>query len=79
GIVKRETQEETDYISHLVLNLPDRLDNFALIPELQSFKFPVEVHFKINFPQRDGFKGMKQETRSSKGKYKDELEDALSS
>ena len=26
GIVKRETQEETDYISHLVLNLPDRLD-----------------------------------------------------
>ncbi|MCT3115746.1 MULTISPECIES: ATP-binding protein [Leuconostoc] len=77
GIVKRETQEETDYISHLVLNLPDRLDNFALIPELQSFKFPVEVHFKINFPQRDGFKGMKQETRSSKGKYKDELEDAL--
>lgn len=79
GIVKRETQEETDYISHLVLNLPDRLDNLALIPELQSFKFPVEVHFKINFPQRDGFKGMKQETRSSKGKYKDELEDALSS
>ena len=77
GIVKRETQEETDYISHLVLNLPDRLDNLALIPELQSFKFPVEVHFKINFPQRDGFKGMKQETRSSKGKYKDELEDAL--
>jgi len=79
GIVKRETQEETDYISHLVLNLPDRLDNLALIPELQSFKFPVEVHFKINFLQRDGFKGMKQETRSSKGKYKDELEDALSS
>ncbi|WP_273715789.1 ATP-binding protein, partial [Leuconostoc mesenteroides] len=79
GIVKRETQEETDYISHLVLNLPDRLDNLALIPELQSFKFPVEVHFKINFPQRDGFNGMKQETRSSKGKYKDELEDALSS
>ncbi|WP_420063142.1 ATP-binding protein [Leuconostoc lactis] len=77
GIVKRETQEETDYISHLVLNLPDRLDNLALIPELQSFKFPVEVHFKINFPQRDGFKGMKRETRSSKGKYKDELEDAL--
>ncbi|GLX33815.1 hypothetical protein Lmede01_17930 [Leuconostoc mesenteroides subsp. dextranicum] len=77
GIVKRETEEETDYISHLVLNLPDRLDNLALIPELQSFKFPVEVHFKINFPQRDGFKGMKQETRSSKGKYKDELEDAL--
>ncbi|MGO2539355.1 MAG: ATP-binding protein, partial [Leuconostoc mesenteroides] len=77
GIVKRETKETTDYMSHLVLNLPDRLDNLALIPEIQSFKFPVEVHIKVNFPQRDGFKGMKQETRSSKGKYKDELRDAL--
>ncbi|MDI6499007.1 conjugal transfer protein, partial [Leuconostoc suionicum] len=62
GIVKRETKETTDYMSHLVLNLPDRLDNLALIPEIQSFKFPVEVHIKVNFPQRDGFKGMKQET-----------------
>ncbi|WP_349515111.1 hypothetical protein [Leuconostoc suionicum] len=44
---------------------------------MQSFKFPVEVHFKINFPQRKGFNVMKQETRSSKGKYKDEQEDAL--
>ncbi len=77
GIVKRETKETTDYMSHLVLNLPDRLDQLALIPEIQSFKFPVEVHIKVNFPQRDGFKGMKQETRSSKGKYKDELRDAL--
>lgn len=77
GIVKRETKTETDYISHLVLNLPDRLDDLALIPEIQSFKFPVEIHIKVNFPQRDGFKGMKQKTRSSKGKYKDELRDAL--
>lgn len=77
GIIKRETKETTDYMSHLVLNLPDRLDNLALIPEIQSFKFSVEVHIKVNFPQRDGFKGMKQETRSSKGKYKDELRDAL--
>ena len=77
GIVKRETKETTDYISHLVLNLPDRLNNLALIPEIQSFKFSVEVHIKVNFPQRDGFKGMKQVTRSSKGKYRDELRAAL--
>lgn len=43
GIVRRETKETTDYMSHLVLNLPDRLDHLALIPEIQSFKFPVEV------------------------------------
>lgn len=31
GIVKRETKELVDYFSHLVLNLPDRLDNLDLI------------------------------------------------
>lgn len=77
GVVKRETKESVDYFSHLVLNLPDRLDNLDLITELQSFKFPVEVHFKIHFPNRSGFKGIKSKTKSAKGRYKEELRDAL--
>lgn len=44
---------------------------------LQSFKFPVEVHFKIHFPNRSGFKGIKSKTKSAKGRYKEELRDAL--
>lgn len=79
GIVKRETKDKTDYFSHLVLNLPDRLDSLDLIPELQSFKFPVEVNFKLHFPNRDGFKSIKQKTKSAKGRYKEELRDALTS
>ena len=79
GIVKRETKDKTDYFSHLVLNLPDRLDSLDLIPDLQSFKFPVEVNFKLHFPNRDGFKSIKQKTKSAKGRYKEELRDALTS
>ncbi|GAK31935.1 ATP-dependent protease [Weissella oryzae SG25] len=76
GVLKRDNGEEIDYISHLVLNLPDDFSYLELVPVIQSFKFPVEVHFKVNFPAKTGIRGMKQNAQSEKGKYRDELDDA---
>ncbi|QIL49921.1 conjugal transfer protein [Weissella coleopterorum] len=76
GIIQRDNGEEVDYVANLVINLPDNLELLELIPEIQSFKFPVEVHFKINYPKRDGVFGINTSAKQSKGKYKDELVDA---
>ncbi|MCK8605648.1 ATP-binding protein [Leuconostoc citreum] len=77
GYVKRITRDKTDYFTHLVLNMPDNLSGLDLIPELQSFKFPNEVHFKLHYPQRDGFRGIRQKTKGAKARYRDEMRDAL--
>ncbi|GAK30778.1 conjugal transfer protein [Weissella oryzae SG25] len=76
GVLKRDNGDEVDYMSHLVLNLPDELSYLELVPIIQSFKFPVEVHFKINFPKKNGLTGMKQNAQSERVKYRDELTDA---
>ena len=77
GFIKRITDEKEDYFTHIILNMPDKMQFLSVLPEIQSYKFPVEVHIKINFPQRDGWRGLKQQTKSSKGKYRDELRDAF--
>ena len=76
GFVERIADNKTDYFTHLVVNLPDKIQFLELLPELQSFKFPLEVHIKINYPQRDGWRGLRQQTKQSKGKYRDEMRDA---
>lgn len=76
GFVERITDNKTDYFTHLVVNLPDKIQFLELLPELQSFKFPIEAHIKINYPQRDGWRGLRQQTKKSKGKYRDEMTDA---
>ncbi|GAK31902.1 ATP-dependent protease [Weissella oryzae SG25] len=76
GVLKRDNGNEVDYISHLVLNLPDELSYLELMPVIQSFKFPVEVHFKINFPKKNGLTGMRQSVEGERVKYREELEDA---
>ncbi|WP_349535439.1 ATP-binding protein [Leuconostoc citreum] len=76
GFVERIADNKTDYFTHLVINLPDKIQFLELLPELQSFKFPIEAHIKINYPQRDGWRGLRQQTKQSKGKYRDEMRDA---
>ncbi|MCM0582714.1 ATP-binding protein [Weissella diestrammenae] len=76
GIVKRDNGTETDYVSHLVINLPTNLENFDIMPKIQSFNFPIETHFKIRFPPRDGLLGIKESADWAKEKYKGEYEDA---
>ncbi|MGR8808836.1 ATP-binding protein [Leuconostoc citreum] len=76
GFVERIADNKTDYFTHLVINLPDKIQFLELLPELQSFKFPIEAHIKINYPQRDGWRGLRQQTKQSKGKYRDEMKDA---
>ena len=63
GFIKRITDEKEDYFTHLILNMPDKMQFLSVLPEIQSYKFPVEVHIKINFPQRDGWRGLKQQTK----------------
>ncbi|WP_349533872.1 ATP-binding protein [Leuconostoc citreum] len=75
GFVERIADNKTDYFTHLVVNLPDKIQFLELLPELQSFKFPIEAHIKINYPQRDGWRGLRQQTKQSKGKYRDEMKD----
>lgn len=77
GVVKRTTDKKADYMSQLVILLPDVwTETFDLIPELLSFKFPVMIDIKVNFPKREGFTGITQSTKSAMSKYKDELKDA---
>ena len=80
GTIKRITDKKTDYMSQLVLLLPDTWnEDFDLIPELLSFKFPVMIDIKVNFPKRTGLTGITQKTKSAMSKYRDELVDSMES
>ncbi|QYU58824.1 ATP-binding protein [Weissella confusa] len=79
GVVKRMTDDKVDYFTQLVMNMPDNLSYLSVLPEIQSYKFPVEVHIKINYPEREGWRGLKQATKTSKTKYREEMEDAFNS
>ncbi|CAK1230854.1 ATP-binding protein [Fructobacillus cardui] len=75
-IIRRNNGEQTDYISHVVLSLPDSMTNLELIPVIQSLKFPVEVHIKMSYPERGGMNGLHEKARAFKVKFKSEKVDA---
>lgn len=75
-IIKRDNGEQTDYISHIVLALPDSMKNLELIPVIQGLKFPVELHIKLTYPERRGIRGMSEKAKGFKAKFGSEKVDA---
>ncbi|WP_349549655.1 ATP-binding protein [Leuconostoc pseudomesenteroides] len=75
--IQRDTIDKTDYFTNLVVNLPDNLSRLELLPELQSYKFPVEVHIKINYPPKDGILGIRGDTKASLVRFSEEVRDGL--